>query len=115
MLTLPDAPTPDVGIKRSAKPKYKEAAYGDGYSQRISLGLNNVLYEVNLTWTNITTAEKNIIEDFINLHSRGQAWLWTLPDKTTPFQWNFVSWDIEYLKYNLYRISASIKQNFDLS
>jgi len=113
--TLPANPSPDVNIKRTQKPNLKIAQFGDGYSQRTSFGLNQVVVSILLSYTNITQAQKETIEDFINDHNRGQAFLWQMPDEDEPRQWYFVSWDITYVKHGIYTVACNLAENFDIA
>lgn len=112
--TLPAQPSPDVNIVRKKKPNLKVSQYGDGYSQRNSFGQNQVALSVTLTYTNISTAEKETLEDFVNAHDRGQAFLWAMPDEATARQWYFADWDVTYVKYGLYTVALSMKECFDI-
>ena len=115
METLPAAPAPDVNIRRSNKPNLKVAQFGDGYSQRTTFGLNQTAVTVMLTYTNITTAEKDILEAFIADHDRGQAFLWEMPDEDEPRQWHLTSWDVTYIKFGVYGVMLNLAENFDIA
>jgi len=55
---------PDAGLQLTTSPKVLVAAYGDGYEQRSTHGVNNIKESWNLTWSNRTAADANRIEEF---------------------------------------------------
>lgn len=114
MDTLPANPSPDTGIDRSCKPNIKEAKYGDGYSQRISFGINQAALTVNLAYTNITEAEKQVLENFINQHAGGQAFKWAMPDEYLERKWYFSEWNVIYVKFGIYTVKATLQEVFDV-
>ena len=114
--TLPANPSPDNGITRERKPNVKVAQFGDGYSQRNSFGKNQIAMDLTLTWTNISAAEKTILENFFNAHARGQAFFYTMPDEATPRKWYIgeEGWQVTYIKYGIYAVSLKLKECFDI-
>lgn len=112
--TLPANPSPDVGVKRSHKPNLQVAQFGDGYSQRASFGLNQVALEVTLTYTNIITSEKAILEEFVNDHSRGEPFFYTMPDETDERTFYFSGWDFVYVKHGVFQVTLNMKECFDI-
>lgn len=112
--TLPASPSPDVNITRKRKPNVKVAQFGDGYSQRASFGLNQVKLEATLTYTNLVTEAKDIINDFAEAHDRGEAFYWQMPDEDAPRSWYLVGWDVTYLGYNHYTVILNIEECFDI-
>lgn len=114
MDTLPANPSPDTGIDRSGKPNIKEAKYGDGYSQRISIGINQVPITVNLAYSNISATEKQTLENFINEHAAGQAILWAMPDEYLQRKWYISDWNITYVKYGIFNVKMTLQEVFDV-
>lgn len=112
--TLPSDPSPDVNISSEHKPNIKVAQFGDGYSQRVGFGINSIKIEVQLVWTNINTTEKDTIINFIEDHSKGEAFEYTLPDEGTARKWYVKEWSKTYVKYGVYRVSASLEEVFDI-
>jgi phage-related protein len=56
---------PDAGLQASSSPNVLIAAYGDGYEQRATNGINNVKESWSLSWTNRTSQESGKIERFL--------------------------------------------------
>lgn len=112
--TLPSSPSPDTGVKRAQKPNLKIAQFGDGYSQRAKFGLNQVAMELTLTYTNIVTAEKDILETFVDAHDSGQAFFYTLPDESEARTFYFTGWEYTYVKFGIYTVTLNLTECFDI-
>jgi phage-related protein len=114
--TFPSTPTPDVNIKRAVKPRVEVAQFGDGYSQRVSLGINQKPIEIMLSFSTINDVEKATLELFFEQHSRGQVFYWKMPDETTPRKWYIpaAGWDVTYIRFGLYNVSVNMVECFDI-
>lgn len=112
--TFPADPAPDIGIKRKSKPNIKVAQFGDGYSQRSALGLNQSALNAELSYSNISSAEKTTLEDFINAHNKGQAFYWTMPDEASARKWYITSWEVTYVKFGVFSVNISLTEVFDI-
>jgi len=111
---LPAYPSPDTGIDRTSKPNIKEVKYGDGYSQRLAIGINQAPVAINLSYSNISTAEKLTLENFIKAHSSGQAILWAMPDEYLQRKWFISDWTITYVKYGIFSVKIGLQEVFDV-
>ncbi len=112
--TLPAAPSPDTGVTRDMKPNVKVAQFGDGYSQRSSFGQNQIAITVQLSYTFLTSAEKAILEAFVNNHARGEMFFYTLPDEVEARKWFFTNWSFTYVKYGIFNVTLSLSECFDI-
>jgi len=115
--TFPAAPTPDVNIKRSVKPRVEVAQFGDGYSQRVAIGIHQKPIEIMLTWTTLMTAEKETLELFFNQHGKGEAFYWKMPDEASPRKWyiSAAGWEVTYVMYGIYNVSLNLVECFDIA
>ena len=76
MAIFPDI-TPAYGATKSSEPKLRKVQFGDGYEQRLRFGLNQNPKIWNLTWNNITKANADIIEAFLDARAAdGDAFDW---------------------------------------
>lgn len=70
---------PSVGSSKKRTPRILVAAFGDGFSQRAGDGVNPSSRSYSLTWTNMTTADADLIDDFLDARQGFEAFLWTPP------------------------------------
>ena len=71
---------PDRGVSIDQAPRILRAAYGDGYEQRVSAGINSLPESWNLTWNNKTLNEANKIVKFLEDQGGVTAFDWYPPD-----------------------------------
>lgn len=70
---------PDYGARKKTTSKLREAAFGDGYTQRVGQGLNTQAREWELTFSVRSETEIEAIEAFLNARSDGRAFSWVPP------------------------------------
>lgn len=63
-VTLPATPCPDWGYEFQETPRIVLNSYGDGYSQRIEDGLNHMLRQTTITYSNLSTTEFTTMRNF---------------------------------------------------
>ena len=56
--------TPDFGAQRKSEPKARTVAFGDGYEQRLTVGLNQSPKIWDLTWSAKSNTVSTAIEAF---------------------------------------------------
>lgn len=105
---------PKPGYSRAHKPKVLKADFGDGYGQRAADGLNNDPLETDFEWPNITTAEKNYINDYLKARKGYQSFLWTEPDETVAKAWVCEEWSVDHQAFGVYTVKAKFRQVFDV-
>lgn len=111
--TFPDI-APDYGLSEESEPKVREAKFGDSYSQRITFGLNQDPKAWPISWTNITTAEANIIKDFLNDCARtSQPFDWQPPEDANTYKWICKKWSRRLTTYNRWTVTATFEQVFE--
>jgi len=114
-ITSPAAPNPSFGpISREYTAKILETKFGDGYRQRAGNGINTIGEVYNAGWHNITTAEKNIIRDFLVARGGWDAFTWTAPGDTASSKWTSVSWRETPLGGDHWNFTAVFIKEFDV-
>jgi phage-related protein len=113
MATFP-AITPTYGAEKRSAPKRRVVQFGDGYEQRLTYGLNQNPKEWSLTWNNITEANADTIEAFLDARAAdAAAFDWTPPDETTAYKWICDSWSKSIPYTGRAIINATFRQVFE--
>ena len=113
MATFP-AITASYGAQKSSKPKMRMTQFGDGYEQRTKFGLNQNPKEWSLTWQNITEANADTIETFLDARAAdGASFDWTPPDAATSYKWVCQQWDKTIPYTGRATITATFRQVFE--
>lgn len=113
MATFP-AITASYGAQKSSKPKMRMTQFGDGYEQRTTFGLNQNPKEWSLTWQNITEANADTIEAFLDARAAdGTSFDWTPPDTATSYKWVCQQWDKTIPYVGRATITATFRQVFE--
>lgn len=71
---------PDKTLTRQTKPNVLLSAFGDGYEQRISNGINNIKETYNLSFRYRTKADIDDIVDFLDTKAGVTKFTFTIPD-----------------------------------
>lgn len=108
--TPPVAPSP--GTSDTIKIKKLEAEFGDGYSQAIPDGLNNLRREISLDWDLLTPTQSSQIITFFRARKGCEPFYWTPSDETTPLKWVCDEWTERRIDGGMRSISAKFKQSF---
>ena len=83
MATFPSI-DPSFGITKSSSPLVTTTRFQDGYTQRIKFGLNVDPKSWAVTWENITEANADTIETFLEARvSDGDSFDWSFINLTT--------------------------------
>ena len=113
MATFP-AITPAYGANKSSAPKVRKTQFGDGYDQRITFGLNQNPKTWDLTWQNITEANSDTIETFLDARAAdGASFDWTPPDESTAYKWVCEAWQKTISYTGRATITATFRQVFE--
>ena len=113
MATFP-AITASYGAQKSSKPVVRTTQFGDGYEQRTRFGLNQNPKEWSLTWQNITEANADTIETFLDARAAdGASFDWTPPDTATSYKWVCQQWDKTIPYIGRATITATFRQVFE--
>lgn len=101
---------PSYGSDVESTFKMWEAPFGDGYTQRAAIGINNVLDKWNLVFNLRQTAEKNAIRDFLRAHSGGQSFDWTPYGEASAVKVFCRSFKISADGYDTYNITCTFER-----
>jgi phage-related protein len=112
MATFP-AITPAYGASKSSAPKVRKTQFGDGYEQRITFGLNQNPKTWDLTWQNITEANSDTIETFLDARAAdGASFDWTPPGESSA-KWVCETWQKTIPYTGRATITATFRQVFE--
>jgi phage-related protein len=116
MLVLDPPKPPSIkGFSIARKAKINRVEFGDGYSQRSSIGINATPQTGRLTWANLSKLQADELESFFDAACGVQAFEYTLPYRDLPQKWTSDAWDVRPLKSGLlWSVSATLKEEFDL-
>jgi phage-related protein len=113
MATFP-AITPAYGAQKTSQPKVRATRFGDGYEQRVRFGLNQNPKQWSLTWNNITEANADTIEAFLDARADdGASFDWTPPGEATAYKWVCEQWDKTIPYTGRATITATFRQVFE--
>tara|TARA_R100000008_G_C3556773_1_gene153682 strand:+ start:392 stop:769 length:378 start_codon:yes stop_codon:yes gene_type:complete len=109
---------PDKGMGWSTDPQVIKNEFGDGYTQRISRGLNNLKQDIKVNFANRTKADIDDIVAFFESKKGVTAFTFTVPDsnsgsselavKVICTQWNQV-WEHD----DYYSLSATFERVYE--
>lgn len=115
MATFP-AITATYGAQKSSRPRTRTVQFGDGYEQRLLYGIPSHMNpkEWSLTWQNITEANSDTIETFLDARAEDSASFdWTPPDEATSYKWVCSEWSKTITYNNRATITATFRQVFE--
>ena len=109
MATFPSY-NPVYSASKSSQPNIRTVQFGDGYSQRLTYGLNQNPKEWRLTF-DVTDTDADTIETFLNARATDAASFdWTPPDSVTSYKWICPSWDREMYDFQRSKINVTFRQ-----
>jgi phage-related protein len=113
MATFP-AITPAYGAQKTSEPTVRTTRFADGYEQRIRFGLHQNPKRWSLTWQNITEANADTIETFLDARADdGASFDWTPPGEATAYKWVCDQWDKTIPYTGRATITATFRQVFE--
>lgn len=74
---------PSFNVSVTEEPRTLNAAFGDGYEQRVADGINTTKKIWNLQFNNRLLAEANAIVAFLRARGAVESFTWTDPDGDT--------------------------------
>lgn len=115
---------PDKGLSVQNNPKVRIANFGDGYSQRISYGLNNLKQSFTVNFNDRTKAEINAIVSFFEDKQGVESFEFTIPysgdgvgDNETISERVIrvlcVNWNQTYTYDEFYSLSATFERVYE--
>ena len=107
--------TPSFGSPESSQPKVLETDFGDGYSQRVRMGLNSDPKTWDLRFDNRADAERDQIRNFLEARGGAEAFDWTTLYGQTGRKWICKEWNIDPTHANNNQIRAKFQQVFEFN
>ena len=111
MATFPSI-APTYGAQKTSQPAVRKVQFGDGYSQRLTFGLNQNPKSWSLTWE-VSEANADTIEDFLDARGGAESFDWTPPDTATSYKWICEQWTKTIPYLNRASITATFVQVFE--
>ena len=111
MATFPSI-APTYGAQKTSQPAVRKVQFGDGYSQRLTFGLNQNPKSWSLTWE-VSEANADTIEDFLDARGGAESFDWTPPDTATSYKWICGEWTKTIPYLNRATITATFVQVFE--
>ena len=109
-----NATTPDFGASRKSKPNVKSIKFGDGYEQRLSIGIQQDPKIWDLKWSTLTDSDASAIEKFFENRFGSESFLWTPLGDTTAYRFVCREWNRTFASSNINQISAKFEQVFEV-
>lgn len=101
------------GSTKATKPRVLRNDFGDGYSQRIGDGLNQINRKVDIKFSVLVKSEADDIESFFEERAGYKPFRWTLPGEDTERKWIAPEWQRTYTGRLTYDISVTFEEVFD--
>tara|TARA_R100000781_G_scaffold26209_1_gene19307 strand:- start:561 stop:905 length:345 start_codon:yes stop_codon:yes gene_type:complete len=102
------------GVSKSSEPVLRRTRFNDGYEQRISFGIHQNPKKWSLSWQNITEADSDTIETFLDARGAdGASFDWTPPNEPTSYKFICGAWDKQMNYAGRATISAEFQQVFE--
>lgn len=105
---------PSYGAQKRSQPNIRKVQFGDGYEKRLSFGINQDPKEWSLEFRNLTEADADTIETFLEARAAdAAAFDWSPPDDTNTYKWVCSSWTKTLPYSNLATIQTTFTQVFE--
>ena len=113
MATFPSI-TPTYGIQKSSAPNFKRQQFGDGFSQRLTFGLNQNPKTFSLTFE-VSETDADTIETFLDASGRNnmESFDFTPPGESSSSKFICESWSKSIPYLNRATIQATFVQQFE--
>jgi phage-related protein len=104
---------PDFGANVDETPNVYPVKFGDGYEQRISVGINTNKQIHNLTFSQRSQTEADAIRAFLRTAAAVNAFQWTPPGDSSPLVFVCRKWNRRIDKASLYTITCTFEQVYE--
>jgi len=112
MATFPSI-TPTYGLQKTSAPAVRTVRFGDGYEQRLSLGLNQNPKSYNLTFE-VSETDADTIETFLDARAADSASFdFTPPGESSSSKFVCEQWDKSIPYLNRATIQATFREVFE--
>jgi phage-related protein len=109
MATFPSIES-SYGLSKVSTPDVNIAKFGSGYSQRSTFGINQNLKSWSLRWENISEADSDTIETFLDARAGKESFDFTPPSESASAKYICRSWTKTIPYPNLASIQATFEQ-----
>tara|TARA_R100001082_G_C4228026_1_gene102032 strand:+ start:179 stop:523 length:345 start_codon:yes stop_codon:yes gene_type:complete len=109
MASFPTTVAPSYGASKKSAPKVRVAAFGSGYSQRTTMGINQNLKVWSLTWADIEESASDEIETFLDARGGTESFTFTAPNESASSTYICKEWT----KTNPHPTLATITASFE--
>lgn len=117
-MTAPAFPsiTPSQSSSKQRKNKVLISQFGQGFTQYANDGPNSQYDEWQLTFENLTSANRSTLSTFYETNGCVTWFSWTAPGDASSKKWRIVkdTYSESVLSGSLYTISFTVQQCFDL-
>ena len=104
---------PSFGSPESSSPRVAKTTMGDGYEQRLKIGLNADPKSWDLRFNNRSDTEREQILVFLEARGGVEAFDWTTPRGQTGRKWVCEDWSFDPSNCNNNQITAKFRQVFE--
>jgi phage-related protein len=104
--------SPRVGSSGDDQPDILESKFGNGYSQRLSVGINNIAGTYAVSFTGDEAYIRQIKEFFIR-HKGANHFLWTPPMESQGAYITTSGWQLQTHGKKKYTLSTTFQQVFN--
>lgn len=106
---------PDRGLSQNIVPRIKETPFGDGYTQRLEHGINNLQKSFSVTFKDRTKAEIYSIANFFEGNRGIDAFNFTIPTSISEETIKVVAkdWQVTYQHDNYWTIQANFERYYE--
>ena len=111
MATFPSI-TPTIASSRSTKARVLRADFGDGYTARVTDGINVIKDTWDVEWL-VSETDADTITDFLEARAGAENFDWTAPGESSSKKWICEEWTRNYVSSEHTSISAIFEQVFD--
>jgi phage-related protein len=109
----PKQPSVNAGAGTDVEPRILVSKLGDGNSQRVADGLNDLPAMLTLVWDPIHWADAETIEAFLNEHRGGVAFLYKPVNETRTRAWYWTKRQRVPSMTIAERMTVSLEECFD--
>ena len=109
MATFPSINPTYTGLNKRSRPSVRTVQFGDGFSQRITYGLNQDPKQWSLTFE-VSETDADTIETFLEARGGSESFDWSPPDETTTYKWICQDWSKSIPYLNRATITATFQQ-----
>jgi phage-related protein len=104
---------PTIGFTKDTTPKVKTSKFGDGYSQRVPDGINNMVQAWNLQFQAQTLTTAAAIENFLSSKQGVYNFTWTPPGESSEVRVICTKWTKTYDSSISRTISATFERVYE--